>query len=206
MTGISRNMIRYTTWCIMWWPGKQKLNVKKIWQKFRQLENTYQLHTTKHHYVNMTHHKYIIQEVIPSLTLKRSRMSYSAISRQEYVPRTTVMRLIKKHLKENGASLGVSIQRGLSNGSTQRKKTAIIRKNPWQTLAKLCKYGTGVPSLNPRKVYRVLDKARISQHSSVGAPCWKCTRVTSSNQICTWTDIHLSLIFLRKIFNLLSSD
>ena len=133
----------------------------------------------------MTHHKYIIQEVIPSLTLKRSRMSYSAISRQEYVPRTTVMRLIKKHLKENGASLGVSIQRGLSNGSTQRKKTAIIRKNPWQTLAKLCKYGTGVPSLNPRKVYRVLDKARISQHSSVGAPCWKCTRVTSSNQICT---------------------
>ena len=121
----------------------------------------------------MTHHEYTIQEIIPLLTLKRSGMSYSTISRQECVPRTTVRRLIKKHLKDNGASLGAPTRRGLSNGLTQREKMAIIlnvRKNPWQTLAELCKYGTGARTLNPRTVHRVLDKAGISQHSSVGTP------------------------------------
>ena len=150
----------------------------KYQKKLRKLLSTrkhlyYQHNVTKLHYVNMTRHEYNIQEISLLLSLKRSGMNNSEISRQEGVPLTTVRRLINKHLKDNGASFGAPTRRGLSSGLTRREKSAVIRnvrKNPKQTLAELCKYGTGVRSLNPRTVHHVLDEVKISLHSSVGAP------------------------------------
>ena len=150
----------------------------KYQKKLRKLLSTrkhlyYQHNVTKLHYVNMTRHEYNIQEISFLLSFKRSGMNNSEISRQEGVPLTTVRRLINKHLKDNGASFGAPTRRGLSSGLTRREKSAVIwnvRKNPKQTLAELCKYGTGVRSLNPRTVHHVLDEVKISLHSSVGAP------------------------------------
>ena len=121
----------------------------------------------------MARHEYTIQEIAPLLSLRRAGKSYSAISKQEGVPVTTVRRLVKKHLKDNGASLGAPTRRGITNGLTQREKAAVIRnvrRDPQQTLAELAKYGTGVRPLNPRTVRRVLDQAGITQHVSAGGP------------------------------------
>lgn len=122
---------------------------------------------------SMTRHEYKLPEITSILDLKRSGMSNSAISRQQGIPRTTVRRLIKKHLKDNGASLGTPTRRGISNGLTRREKSAVIRnvqKNPWQTLVELSQYGTGVHPLNPRTVRRVLDTAGIRQCASIDVP------------------------------------
>ena len=152
----------------------------KYQEKLRKLLSTwkhlyYQHNVTKLHYVNMTHHEYNIQEIASLLSFRRSGMINSEISLQEGVPLTTVRRLINKHLKDNGASFGAPTRRGLSSGLTQREKLAIIRnvrKNPKQTLAELCEYGTGVRSLT-REQYTVYWTRSILAYILVLVhPCW----------------------------------
>lgn len=124
----------------------------------------------------MTRHEYTRDEIIPVLILKKEGYSNMKISQKTQIPKSTVTALIKKHATDNCAKLKAPNRRGKNKGLTRREKSAIIRNvrtDRQQTLAQLCKYGTGVHPLCKPTVLRVLKEAGFAWRATIGKPFLK---------------------------------
>ena len=124
----------------------------------------------------MTRHEYTRDEIIPVLILKKEGYSNMKISQKTQIPKSTVTALIKNHATDNCAKLKAPNRRGKNKGLTRREKSAIIRNvrtDRQQTLAQLCKYGTGVHPLCKPTVLRVLKEAGFAWRATIGKPFLK---------------------------------